>query len=125
MKSSLRAFTLVEVLVVVALIGVLSSLAIPAMSGDFGKADADKIERNAQTIVSIFNSARAAGNSTSYASATDAIAAVMTSPGISGRGQYSTSQFYVPMETPQITEASARIALGLAGTATEGSLTII
>ena len=124
MKSSVKAFTLAELLVVIAVIGVIAAIAIPAMSGFFGQADSAKTERNAQYLVSTFNAARAAGNSMSFANATEAIEAVTTSPGIPGRGEYASSRFYVPMDPAEVTKASTRISLGLAGTASEGSLTI-
>src|SRR5437868_2465010 len=124
MKSDTRAFTLIELLTVIAVIGVIAAVAIPSLSGVFGQADAAKTERNAQYLVSTFNAARAAGNSTTFADAAEAIAAVTTAPGLSGRGDYATSKFYVPMEPAEVTAATTRISLGLAGTATEGSLTI-
>jgi general secretion pathway protein G len=124
MKSSVRAFTLVELLVVIAVIGVVAGIAISSMTGIFGKADTAKAERNAQYLVSTFNAARAAGNSTSYPSAAEAITALTTSPGLTGRGQWAGAQFYVSLAPADITEATTRISLGLAGTAAEGCLTI-
>jgi prepilin-type N-terminal cleavage/methylation domain-containing protein len=122
MKTYKAAFGMAEVLVVIAIIGVITAVAIPAMSGLFGRADSAKAERNAQNLVSTFNAARAAGNSTSYASASDAITALTTSPGITGSGKYFDSIFYVPMEATQVAEASSRIVPTLAGPPNEGNL---
>ncbi|HWB02289.1 MAG TPA: type II secretion system protein [Verrucomicrobiales bacterium] len=122
MKTYKAAFGMAEVLVVIAIVGVITAVAIPAMSGLFGRADSAKAERNAQNLVSTFNAARAAGNSTSYASASDAITALTTSPGITGSGKYFDSIFYVPMEATQVAEASSRIVPTLAGPPNEGNL---
>lgn len=122
MKTYKGAFGMAEVLVVIAIIGVIAAIAIPALSGLFGRADRAKVARNAQNLVSTFNAARAAGNSTSYANASDAIAALTTSPGITGGGKYYDSIFYVPMEAAQVSEASSRIVPTLAGPPNEGNL---
>jgi type IV pilus assembly protein PilA len=119
-----KGFSLVELLVVIAVIGVIAAIAIPAMSGIFGKADSAKTSRNAQNLVSTFNAARAAGNSTSYASAALAIADLTTTPGISGGGVFGSSQFFVSMTADEITAAKTKIATGLVGSATEGTLAI-
>jgi prepilin-type N-terminal cleavage/methylation domain-containing protein len=124
-RKAERGFGFSELLVVIAVIGVLTSIAIPAMSGVFGKAEGARTMRNAQNIVSTFNAARAAGNSTSYSNSAEAIAAITTSPGINGGGIYSSNAFYVSMLPAQITEASARIASQLSGPPTEGNLIIL
>ena len=124
-SSRLKAgFGFIELFVVISVIGILSAIAIPALSGVFVKAGQSKAERNAQSLVSTFNAARAAGNTASYASITDAISAVTTSPGISGGGTYASSHFFVPMAPAEITEASAKIAPALLGSASEGTLII-
>jgi type II secretory pathway pseudopilin PulG len=117
-------FGYIELFVVISIIGVLSAIAIPALSGVFGKAGESKAERNAQSLVATFNAARAAGHTASYASIADAISAITTSPGINGGGTYASSHFFVPMAPAEITEASARIAPTLLGSASEGTLTI-
>lgn len=93
----LRAFSLVELLIVIAVIGVIASIAIPAMSGLYGKSDAAKIKRNAQEIASTFASAKAAGNSSSFANKAEAIASVTEAPGLTGKGVFATSNFSSPM----------------------------
>ena len=120
-----KGFSLVELLVVIAVIGVIAAIAIPAMSGIFGKADNSKTARNAQSIVSAFNSARAAGHATSYATAGAAIGAV-TTPGtpLTGGGVFADSTFTVSMGADEVTAATAVISPALVGTPTEGTLAI-
>jgi type II secretory pathway pseudopilin PulG len=113
-----------ELLVVVAIVGVLTAIAIPALTSIFGRAGTAKAGRNAQSLVATFNAARAAGNSTNFENAGAAISAITTSPGIRGGGVYSANAFYVPMAASEIAEATSKIDPLLSGTATEGNLTI-
>jgi hypothetical protein len=89
------------------------------MSGIFGKSETAKARRNAQSIVSTFNSARAAGNTASYANAAAAITAVTSTAGLAGAGAFAGSQFSAPMSSTESTAASTGI--GLSGT-TGGSV---
>jgi hypothetical protein len=86
------------------------------MSGIFGKADSAKNDRNAQNIVSTFNAARAAGNTTSYADAAAAITAVTTSPGLQGAGQFTGSNFYCPLSATEVGFADDNIVAVGSGT---------
>ena len=108
----------------VAIIAVLTSIAIPALSGIFGRADSIRAERNAQTLVSTFNAARAAGNSTPFANAGEAIIAITSEPGLHGGGIYTTNQFYISMDHDQITEASLKINPVLSGPPNEENMFI-
>ena len=57
-----KGFSITELLIVIAVIGVITGISIPSISGMFYKGEAAKNYRNAQSIVSAFNAARAAGN---------------------------------------------------------------
>ncbi|MES2465894.1 MAG: type II secretion system protein [Verrucomicrobiota bacterium] len=115
--KAIKGFSLVELLVVIAVIGVIAAIAIPAMSGIFGKSESAKARRNGQAIVSTFNSARAAGNTASYANVGAAITAVTSTTGLAGAGAFTGSQFSAPMSSTESSAASTGIALS----ATDGN----
>ena len=109
MPARARGFTLVELLVVIAVLGVMTALVIPVMSSIFGTADDTVVRRNAQNIVCHFNSARGAGNRAVFGDVNDAIAAVTTSSGITGGGAYSTTVFLCPLSTVETINAASYI----------------
>ncbi|MGH8046400.1 MAG: prepilin-type N-terminal cleavage/methylation domain-containing protein [Chthoniobacterales bacterium] len=88
------AFSLVELLVVIAVIGIIAAIAIPNIAGITNQADVAKGQRNAQSLASTFASARAAGHAGSYATAAAAVTALGT--GIQGTGNFATTDFKVP-----------------------------
>ena len=95
-------FSLVELLVVIAVIGILAAIAIPALSNVFESSKQAKDKRNAQSLVSTYNAARAAGVSTTTlgvngttGTPTLARTAVATAlnGGVQGTGPFSTTVF--------------------------------
>jgi prepilin-type N-terminal cleavage/methylation domain-containing protein len=113
-KQSKGGFSLVELLVVIAVIGIIAAIAIPAMSGIFASSRDAKNRKNAQALVSVFNSAAAAGaplptlvdsgtDKTKREDAAKAIAAHFNTPQ-EGTGVTRTSVFAISMEP---TEAAA------------------
>lgn len=76
MKTS--AFSLIEVLVVIAIIGILSAIALPFISNVSQAADNTRIVRNAQTLASTYNSAIAAGVPMTAASDLDSAVVIIT-----------------------------------------------
>jgi len=98
-----KGFSLVELLVVIAVIGIIAAIAIPNIAGITGQAGTAKTQRNAQSIASVFASARAAGNTATYSATSDAIDAVTTGITINS-GTFSGSVYKVPIST---TEANA------------------
>ena len=60
-KNSKKGFSLVEMLVVIAVIGVLTAIAIPIIGRINEQAEIAKDNRNTQAVVTMYNAARAAG----------------------------------------------------------------
>ncbi|HRQ91044.1 MAG TPA: prepilin-type N-terminal cleavage/methylation domain-containing protein, partial [Bacteroidia bacterium] len=60
-KSAKKGFSLVEMLVVIAVIGIIAAIAVPNIGKINDSAKDATYRRNAQTIASVFSSAQAAG----------------------------------------------------------------
>lgn len=64
-KKAQGGFSLVEMLVVIAVIGIIAAIAIPNIGSVNNSARIAAAQRNAQSIASVLNAAIAAGTSTS------------------------------------------------------------
>ncbi len=92
-KTAKAGFSLVEMLVVIAIIGIIAAIAIPNI-GSINQAATDaSIDRNAQNCASVWNAAVAAGFDGT--SAADAAAAVTLLEGttVVGTGPFSSNTF--------------------------------
>lgn len=104
------AFSLVELLVVIAVIGIIAAIAIPNIAGITAQADTAKAQRNAQSLASTFASARAAGNATAFATKEAAVTAVVG--GVNGAGTFAATDFKVPgLSAAEQTAALAHLTL--------------
>jgi len=74
--SKSRAFSLVEVLVVISVIGIIASVALPNISGLANRANFARDERNAQSVASLLTAARTAGATNQWQSVDAAIDAL-------------------------------------------------
>lgn len=86
-----------EVLVVVAVIGVLAGLSISAMSGILKKGEDAKSIRQAHTIATTYAAARAAGASFAVQSRAGIVDSLTQPGGVQGRGIFADVVFSVPM----------------------------
>ncbi|MEI6035928.1 MAG: prepilin-type N-terminal cleavage/methylation domain-containing protein [Verrucomicrobiae bacterium] len=117
------AFSLVELLVVIAVIAVIAAIAIPNIANITGAASASKDMRNAQSLASAFNAARAAGYNTDMQTKALAVADVVagitgTGTGAGGNGASTGMRFGVPnLAAGEITAALTYLVIDTPGTA--------
>ena len=100
-----RGFSLIELLFAMAIISMLSAVAMFSLSDVNGAARSAKSKRNAQSICSLFQSARSVGvefNSTSKEGILDELI-----KGKSGKGALSTSVFQLSLDSEERASALA------------------
>jgi len=93
-----KAFSLVEMLVVIAVIGIIAAIAVPNIGRINDSAKEATSRRNAQNVASVFASAQAAGLNFAAASTTpsDIVQAVVTGAKVTEKGPFENTWFGVP-----------------------------
>jgi prepilin-type N-terminal cleavage/methylation domain-containing protein len=91
--KSASGFSLVELLVCIAVLGVMAAIAIVVLNPVRENARVNKDKRNAQAIAAVAGSAQAAGAVLNTTSVDDVIAQLRS--GVSGSGLFSSSEFKV------------------------------
>ncbi len=86
-----QAFSLVELLVVIAVIGIMAGIAIPMISNINANSAKAKDKRNAQNICSVYGAARSAG--AAFSSTTKEGIVGELAQGISGGGSFGSNRF--------------------------------
>ena len=114
-KKANKGFSLVEMLVVIAVIGVIAAIAIPSIGSINASAQTAVAERNAQSIMSVYQSGLAAGATwTGVTSAPTLISAVVA--GTNGSGAFASTNFQVPsMSASDQTAAATYIVKAASG----------
>jgi prepilin-type N-terminal cleavage/methylation domain-containing protein len=92
-------FTLIEMLVVIAVIGLIVSISLPMISHVFGDADSRADKRGAQIICSMAAAAQSAGDTTIASALNAKAAADLVIAGVYGQGEFSDTIFRVPNMT--------------------------
>jgi type IV pilus assembly protein PilA len=82
----IQGFSLVELLVVIAVIGILAAIVIPALLSDASEAKAATARRNAQTIATTAQMALSSGDTTVKNSPTMEAAIAKLADGVRGQG---------------------------------------
>jgi len=103
-KAKTAGFSLVELLVVIAVIGIMAAIAIPMISNINANATAAKTKRNAQQIASVYGAAVAAGATFSGNTLTAILSDLKA--GRSGAAPFTDSNFKIDLETAEITAAT-------------------
>ena len=88
-----KAFSLVEMLVVISVIGILAAIAIPSLLSDVSGAKSAAARRNAQTIATTAQMALASGDTSVKNSPTLEVAIAKLIDGVRGQGVLRDSVF--------------------------------
>jgi prepilin-type N-terminal cleavage/methylation domain-containing protein len=113
-KVKAAGFSLVELLVVIAVIGIMAAIAIPMISNINENATIAKDKRNAQNIASVFGAARAAGAAVDTADVTAAVGDLKT--GVPGTGTFLNTTFKVNIGTDEQGPAEDYLVMTTDGT---------
>lgn len=97
-QSIQKGFSLVEMLVVIAVIGIIAAIAVPNIGRINDSAKEATARRNAQNVASVFASAQAAGLNFAASSTTpaDIVQAVVTGAKVTEKGPFENTWFGVP-----------------------------
>lgn len=97
-QNARKAFSLVEMLVVIAVIGIIAAIAVPNIGRINDSAKEATARRNAQNVASVFASAQAAGLNFAAASTTpsDIVAAIVLGAKVTEKGPFENTWFGVP-----------------------------
>lgn len=97
-KNVKAGFSLVEMLVVIAVIGIIAAIAVPTIGNITEQANKSKAKRNAQNLASVCASAVAAGADLGSSSTVNAIVNQIVSPGLTGSKDsgFDSTVFKVP-----------------------------
>lgn len=93
-KPSAIGLSLVEVLIVVAVIGIISAIAVPSVGRVTDNANSSKAKRNAQDIASIGTAAQSVGYVFVGSSVNEAAQELVN--GVTGKGSFSETVFRMP-----------------------------
>jgi prepilin-type N-terminal cleavage/methylation domain-containing protein len=97
-RARSRGFTLIEIIVTIAVLAVVTSIAVPFISVTLQKSRELAARRNAQAIAGLASSASAAGNREVESAASKEDAVDLLVGGVQGEGQFSDNTFMVNLK---------------------------
>ncbi len=112
-----NGFTLIEVLVVIAVIGVLAGVAVSAFTDLTERTRKEVINQNAQSLATTFSCALAAGATFQVYDKNSVIDALTNPAGVHGRGQFAAVVFRCPMGPSEIADLKNSTTLESDGSA--------
>lgn len=120
MHHKASGFSLVELLVVIAVIGLIAAIAIPQISKITDKAQIASDQRNAQNIVSVYGASLSAGATYSATTLTEVISALEA--GVNGSGTFADSEFKISTIDDAVTQPRVETYIQFDGATTPPSL---
>lgn len=130
MKNNKKGFTLVELVIVVAVMAILVAVAIPTIGSISGSARTSVNNTNAKTIESMIKLAEAEGSKTTAGASAESIAKVIADAKLGieeGNFKYNTKSGKVEYSDAAVTVADGVASIAFAkptGTATVGTVTV-
>jgi prepilin-type N-terminal cleavage/methylation domain-containing protein len=109
-QGELRAFSLVEMLVVIAVIALIAAIAVPTMGSIISKSERNVSRRTAQILVSTAEGAVGAGSQEVAAAVNEGDALDILSNGVNGAGLFSDVVFRVPLNAEEKAKVDAYLS---------------
>jgi prepilin-type N-terminal cleavage/methylation domain-containing protein len=107
--GSKRGFSLAEMLVVIAVIGIVAAIAVPFVANATNEASATRYQRNAQSLAALANQAVAAGDLTIPAAESLEEVVDLLLAGVSGGNVFESTVFQLHSLNPEEKAGAMRL----------------
>lgn len=102
-----KGFSLVELLIVITVLGVITAIAIPAISGVYQNSIDATVHQNVQNLATLFNGSRGAGAVYASYDKNSIIDELTSATGVRGSGSMSSVVFRLNMGADAIAAAKS------------------